>query len=67
MKTLKNYPIDELKYIYQLLACNWLQQQNLLESQLLEDLQQHLLTQARQEGIDISNHLAWHRWLTRGV
>jgi len=67
MKTLKNYPIEELKLIYQLLYLHLTGHQSLLESQLLEDLQHYLLIQARQDGVDISNHSAWSQWLTRGV
>jgi hypothetical protein len=36
-----------------------------MDSQLLQDLQHHLLKQAVQEGIDVTTHTLWASWLHR--
>ncbi len=59
MKTLRDYPIQELKLIYQLLHANV----KLLDSKYLQDLQQHLLQQAEISGVDISQRTSWANWL----
>jgi hypothetical protein len=65
MKTLKDYPTEELKLIYNLLHTQLLNHPKLMDSILLQDIQHDLLNQALQEGIDISQHTYWANWLTQ--
>lgn len=67
MTTLQNYPIHELKLIYNLLHAQLPTHISLINSILLQDLQHYLLQQASNEGIDISSHADWAHWLTNGV
>jgi len=63
MRTLADYPLPELKLIYQLLQRQLPDNPELMDSQLLQDLQHHLQQQAGQEGIDVSHHGQWAAWL----
>ncbi|MEN9461984.1 MAG: hypothetical protein RIS84_2004 [Pseudomonadota bacterium] len=65
MKNLSDYPINELKLIYTLLHAQLSSNSALMDSQLLQDLQHHLLKQAVQEGIDVTTHTLWASWLHR--
>ena len=64
MKTLKDYSLKELKIIYNLLYAQLPAHIELVDSELLQDLQHHLLLQASMEGIDISLRSDWAKWLT---
>lgn len=64
MKTIEDYPLKELKIIYNLLYAQLPTHTELIDSELLQDLQHHLLLQASTEGIDISLHLDWVNWLS---
>jgi hypothetical protein len=63
MPALSDYPLAELKLIYQLLHRHLPDTPELMDSQLLQDLQHHLQQQATQEGIDVSHHGQWAAWL----
>ncbi|MBI1422647.1 MAG: hypothetical protein GC149_04200 [Gammaproteobacteria bacterium] len=63
MTVLAHYPLPELKLIYRLLHGQLPQQPDLLDSELLHELQTYLQQQASQEGVDISHHAQWARWL----
>ena len=63
MRTFDHYPLAELKLIYATLHAALSQEPLLMDSLLLEDLQAHLLAQARKAGIDASDHGAWAAWL----
>lgn len=63
MKTLENYPIVELKLIYNLLSAQVPLHPELIESELLRDIQSRLLHQAMSEGIEVSIHETWAKWL----
>jgi hypothetical protein len=65
MKNLTNYPIQELKLIYNLLHTQLPIHTELFDSQLLQDLQTHLVQQAISEGIDMSQDNDWANWLSR--
>lgn len=65
MKFLKDYPIKELKIIYNILYSQLPSYINLIDSELLYDLQHHLLLQAAREGIDVSQHAQWSDWLNQ--
>ena len=62
-KNLSDYPLDELKTIYQLLHAQIPQFPVLMDSQLLDDLQRFLQQRATEEGIDVSLHAQWASWL----
>lgn len=63
MKNLADYPITELKLIYSLLHSQVLDKPALMDSQLLQDLQQYLQQQASQDNVDVSTHADWASWL----
>jgi len=63
MTALVQYPLQELKLIYRLLHAQLPQQPQLLDSELLQELQTYLQQQAKQDGVDISHHAQWARWL----
>ena len=63
MTSLVQYPLQELKLIYRLLHSQLPQHPQLLDSELLQDLQTYLQQQAAQDGVDISHHAQWARWL----
>ncbi len=63
MRSLPDYPLAELKLIYQLLHRQLPDTPELMDSQLLQDLQHYLQQQATQEGIDVSHHGQWAAWL----
>lgn len=63
MKPLKDYPLKELKLIYNILHVQLPLHITLLESELLQDLQRYLLSQATTEGVDVSKSTEWTRWL----
>lgn len=67
MKTLSDYPLDELKRIYGLLHEALPANPELMDSELLEDLQRHLQQAATAEGVDVSLHAQWAAWLHGGV
>ena len=63
MPSLVQYPLQELKLIYRLLHTQLPQHPQLIDSELLQDLQTFLQQQARDDGIDVSHHAQWARWL----
>ena len=67
MKTLAQYPLEELKKIYLMLHAQLANDVELMDSELLHDLQTILQTQARAAGVDVSHHAQWAAWLNNGV
>lgn len=63
MADITQYPLQELKLIYRLLHAQLPDQMALIDSDLLHDLQTYLQQQARQDGVDVSHHAQWARWL----
>lgn len=63
MTALTQYKLQELKLIYRLLHAQLPQQPQLLDSELMQDLQTHLQQQAVNDGVDVSHHAQWARWL----
>jgi hypothetical protein len=63
MPSLVQYPLQELKLIYRLLHTQLPQHPQLIDSELLQDLQTFLQQQAKDDGIDVSHHAQWARWL----
>ncbi len=62
-KNLAEYPLDELKTIYQILHSQITQHPALMDSELLEQLQRYLQHQASLDGVDVSLHAQWATWL----
>lgn len=67
MKTLDQYPQDELKLIYLLLHAQLQGSPMLMDSDFLQDLQTHLQGMAKTAGVDVSHHAQWATWLNNGV
>ncbi len=63
MKSLDQYPVQELKSIYVILHAQLSHNPALMESELLMDLQTFLQLRARSEGVDVSLHAQWIAWL----
>ena len=63
MKSLDTYPIAELKLIYSILHSQVLNQPDLMDSDLLQDLQTFLQSQATKDNVDVSDHGQWDDWL----
>lgn len=67
MKTLDQYPQNELKLIYLLLHTQLPDHPMLMDSDLLQDIQTHLQGLAKDAGVDVSHHAQWATWLNNGV
>lgn len=63
MKALNAYGLAELKLVYRILHAALMDHSDLLDADLLQDLQTDLQQRARAEGVDLSDHAAWDRWL----
>ena len=66
MKTLRDYPLDELKLIYALLHAQLVGNPRLMDSDLMQDLQTHLQAEATHAGVDVTLHAQWATWLADG-
>ena len=65
MKNLDSYPISELKLIYSILHSQVLEKPDLMDSDLLQDLQTFLQSQATTDNVDVSDHGQWDDWLSK--
>ena len=63
MKNLTSYPLSELKLIYTILHSQVLTHPALMDSDLLQDVQSFLQSQASKDGVDVSDHGQWDDWL----
>ena len=63
MQPLDAYAIGELKAIYHCLHACLPDQPALMDSALLQDLHRHLQQRATADGVDVSTHGEWARWL----
>ncbi len=63
MSLLKQFPLEELKLIYQVLHRNLKHEPELWDAMMLEQLQMELMQQASHQGYDTSIHLEWERFL----
>ena len=63
MKDIKEYPVSELKLIYQILHSQIQENFELMDSSLLHDLQTTLQLHAKEDGVDVSLHNEWSAWL----
>lgn len=66
MKSLSDYETGDLKRIYRTLHAQLQQDFELMDSELLQDLQTYLQSQATSEGVDVSLHAQWATWLNDG-
>ena len=65
MKNLNTYPLSELKLIYSILHSQVLEQPELMDSDLLQDSQSFLQSQAMKNDVDVSDHGQWDTWLSK--
>ena len=65
MKNIDAYPISELKLIYSILHSQVLEKPDLMDSDLLQDIQSFLQSQATKADIDVSDHGQWDSWLSK--
>ncbi len=63
MKSLDEYALADLRRIYRTLHSQLQQDLELMDSELLQDLQTFLQSQAREAGVDVSDHAQWAAWL----
>lgn len=63
MRALKDYAVGELKLVYRILHAALIENSDLLDADLLQDLQADLQQRARADGVDLTDHQAWDRWL----
>jgi len=62
-KSITDYPVSELKLIYQILHSQIQDNFELMDSALLHDLQSLLQSIASKEGVDVTLHSEWSAWL----
>jgi hypothetical protein len=65
MSHLTAFDNQDLKLVYRTLHGQLLESPELMDSPFLNELQLWLQTLARVEGVDISDHAQWDRWLGR--
>lgn len=63
MSALDNFEMTDLKRIYRALHAALSRDVELLDSEFLSTLQTHLQQAATADGVDVSNHGEWDRWL----
>ena len=63
MKNLDTYAMSELKLIYSILHSQVLTHPDLMDSDLLQDIQTFLQSQATKDNVDVSDHGQWDDWL----
>ena len=64
---MSDYPLSERKLVYRVLHQHLTEHPELMDCSLLDDLQSRLQTEARAEGVDVTDHGAWDRWLGNPV
>ena len=57
------YPLAERKLVYRVLHQHLAEHPELMDCSVLDDLQADLQKVAGAEGIDVTDHQAWDRWL----
>ena len=67
MKNIDTYPLSELKLIYSILHSQVLEKPDLMDSDLLQDLQSFLQSQATKNNVDVSDHGQWDIWLSEAT
>jgi hypothetical protein len=59
------YTADDMKLIYRVLHANLLENLQLMDSDFFSELQAWLQALAKLEGVDVSDHGQWDRWLNQ--
>ena len=63
MQRFSTFTLAELKLVYRVLQQNLLDHAELMDSEFLETLQRWLQYRAGEDGVDITDHAQWIRWL----
>lgn len=63
MSHLTAFDTQDLKLVYRTLHGQLLENPDLMDSKFLNELQLWLQTIAKVDGVDISDHAAWDKWL----
>jgi hypothetical protein len=58
-----DFAVGDLKLVYRVLHEHLLDHPDLMDSTFFQSLQTLLHRQARGEGVDLSDHAEWDRWL----
>ena len=58
-----SFDAPDLKLIYRTLHASWMENVELMDSEVFTDLQGWLRTLAAGEGVDTSDHSQWDAWL----
>jgi hypothetical protein len=65
MPAFQPFALDDLKLVYRALHTQLLATPELLDCQFVSDLQTHLQTLAKADGVDVGDHGRWDAWLKR--
>jgi len=57
------FEVTDLKLVYRVLHAHLMEHPELMDSAFFHRLQTHLQAKARADGVDITDHAAWARWL----
>lgn len=57
------FQLADLQLVYRVLHAHLTEHLELMDSDLFEGLQQHLHARAAADGVDVSDHGQWDRWL----
>jgi hypothetical protein len=60
---LNQSPLSERKLVFRVLHAHLADHTDLMDAKLLDDLQRSLEAAAKAEGVDVTDHGAWDRWL----
>jgi hypothetical protein len=60
---MRNYPLEERKLVYRVLHSHIREHPELMDCSLMDDLQRDLQGEAQAEGVDVTDHQAWAKWL----
>jgi hypothetical protein len=63
MSHLTAFDTQDLKLVYRTLHARLLEQPELMDSGFMNELQLWLQTLAKIDGVDLSDHAQWDRWL----
>ncbi len=64
MNAFASFDVDDLKLVYTTLQAQLLEVEDLVESDFLAGLQDHLRKLATDAGVDTSDHAKWIAWLS---
>ena len=61
------FDVEELKLVYETLHGTLRKVPDLIDSKFLEELQGHLHSLAKIEGVEVTDHAQWERWLGKAI